>query len=224
MIPNKFLDKYYKSQETYKTIAKKLDTTAYFIKKEFKKRNLPGRYDIKDWLNFEEELSERLMGKYSSILTRCTVGLKRPKYTGLEFINKLEYVQFCNKNKKIIENLWKNYLNQNRELKYALSIDRIDTSKGYIISNMQFAPYGFNSWKDNTTPLKCEFKGVDTFALSLKGMSRKVGIPKLEKYGFHYRGRGKNKIPVNIIKVSYEKVLKETNTENLLEYYHKYVE
>jgi len=155
ILNKKLIDQYYKNELTFKNIADKVDSTYHFVRKEFKELNLPSRRNMYKYLNMDKDLAKNLMQKHSGIITRCTINMRYGHYYKMPFLNALEYANFCNKNKEKLEKMWDIYLKNNKELKYAISVDRINPEKGYLLENIQFFPYGFNSWKDNLTPLHC---------------------------------------------------------------------
>lgn len=118
---------------------------------------------------------------------------------------------------------WDRYINNNKNLKYAISIDRIDKNKGYILDNIEFVTHGFNSWKDNITPIEVIFKDKKYYFLSSEEGSRYFGeyarvIGACLRKEFHC----KKEYIVNISIV--RKVLKNKNAINLKEYYNTYIE
>jgi hypothetical protein len=218
------IDKYYRNEITLKGMAKKVNVPYHIFRAEFRDRGLPSRKNMYKYLNLPRDLAKNLMQKHSGILTRCTIKMRYGHYYKMPFLNALEYADLCNENTELLLKLWKSYIRHNKELKYAISVDRIDTNKGYIVENIQFVPYGFNSWKDNLTPLYCKFKDKEYYAMSKKGLARKTNIPRIYKLGTYYKGHGKNKKQINIEKCSIDKVLENCNTNNLFNYYKKFIQ
>jgi hypothetical protein len=85
---------------------------------------------------------------YNFIMQRCTRG-KRKKYLGLNFCSR---IQFINKflTNSIFLRLFKNWKDNNFDINFTPSIDRIDSKLGYTIDNIQFLTHFDNSMKDQT--------------------------------------------------------------------------
>jgi len=97
-------------------------------------------------------LNKVLRDKYTDIIGRCTgsYGDVYGHYEGMDYLSIIGWVDFCNANKKDLNCMWEEYLKEEKSLKYSISIDRVDEKKGYLLNNMEFVTFGFNSWKRST--------------------------------------------------------------------------
>ena len=87
-----------------------------------------------------------LVEKHYAITRRCK-GFEKKKshlYDGLYFVSKDVFLDWAINNKDYID-LYDNYVLSNYDNKLAPSIDRLDSNKGYIISNMRFITHSENS-------------------------------------------------------------------------------
>lgn len=77
--------------------------------------------------------------KYSDIRTRCTEVARRNAhiYEGLEFVDKKTFYEWALAHPRF-NTLFAMYIQSGYRRKYAPSIDRIDTTKGYTLDNMQW--------------------------------------------------------------------------------------
>jgi len=174
-----------------------------------------------------KELNRLLRNRYSDIVGRCngTYGDKYGHYNGLEYISNIEWVEFCNLNKDKLVEIWYKYI-INKDLKYAVSIDRIEDSKGYILGNLDFVSHGFNSWKRTLLrPIKVidlqdneEYyfmscaEGSDYFNIREQVLSEILRNTLYHDKNF-------------LVEVStIECVLKNKNCKNIKEYYLRYYE
>lgn len=155
------IEKYNRCEITRTEIQTMLDVSWKKLNKMMKKQGLKTRQELWDELNFDGSLRELLIWKYRSFVRRCKgKGSSSKKYIGKEYMSIEEWVAFCNSQQKRISKLWEQYKQSGKQLKYAISIDRLDNNKGYISSNLQFVTHGFNSWKDHTTPISVEHEGT----------------------------------------------------------------
>lgn len=87
-----------------------------------------------------------LVEKYYAITRRCR-GFEKNKahiYSGLSFVSKDVFLDWS-LNSEQYKSLYDKYVLSNYEQKLAPSIDRIDSSIGYVIGNMQFITNSENS-------------------------------------------------------------------------------
>lgn len=174
----------------------------------------------------DKSLKKLLRGKYAHITLRCRGGSTDTygHYLGMDYLSIIEWVDFCNKNMARIEKLWGDYLNSGKSLKFAVSIDRINNEKGYLIDNMEFVTHGYNSWKRSAIrPVMAKLRDECEWGyfMSCQEAGRRLGI-RFQDLGEILAG---NKY-VNKkyqVKLSNEKdVLMMNNVETLEDYYNKY--
>lgn len=174
-----------------------------------------------------EELNQLLRIKYKNIVGRCNgnFGDRYGHYKGFDYITNIEWVKFCNNNKEKLINMWNMYLQKNKDLKYAISIDRINNNKGYIMGNLDFVTHGFNSWKRILIrPIKViEIKtNKEYYFMSCIEGGRYFNIREktlgeiLNNTKYH-----NNDYVVKII--TFDEVLKHKKCKNIKEYYNKFI-
>lgn len=170
-----------------------------------------------------KELDARLKDKYSSIVARCnnyrSYQYKDGFYEGMEYLPINEWIDFCLENKDKILSMWERYENNNFNMQLAISIDRIDNSKGYFKDNLQFVTHGFNSFKRNMRPVKVTHKEEDKYFMSPKEAGRSYGIREQslsDMLSGVYREISKE---FDIEESDVETVLKENNLKSLEGYY-----
>lgn len=173
-----------------------------------------------------KELDKKLNEIYSGIATRC-IGNTNDKYKlkvydGLDYLSIIEWVEFCNNTKTKILNLWDDYIKNNKETKYMLSIDRIDNNKGYVIDNIQFVSFGFNSWKRNINPLKvCKENGEWKYFMSGEEGSKYYNLRR-QSIGDLLRGQYREiSNAYKVKKSTVKEVLLQNNISTLEDYYNK---
>lgn len=86
-----------------------------------------------------------LLQKYSAMKARVS-GYGHSFYKHLPLLSKDEFLHWAINNKKFLK-LFEEYKSMDMKRKYAPSIDRIDTTKGYIVGNLQFITVSENSKK-----------------------------------------------------------------------------
>lgn len=200
-------------------IADRLDLNYKQVYYRFRKKyNIPTHNILWQKLEIEDqELRETLNTKYSGMKARVA-GKSRPEYKGLKLLSELEFIESCNKHKEQILSIWNKYLETGRDFKYALSIDRIDRSLGYIKSNIQFVTNGFNSWKDQLNPIKLIYQGEDYYFSSPAEASRYFDWRE-DDVREVIRGE-RNQHGIDVEQVSYSKLFAHSSCNNLNDYYH----
>lgn len=99
-------------------------------------------------------VSRLLSSRYSGIKSRCTKPRsngKKYSVNGTIFLTKDEWLKWCyepNNYKKFIE-IYNNWVQSDFKEKLSPSIDRIDNSLGYIVSNLQWLTKSENCSKYN---------------------------------------------------------------------------
>jgi len=223
MISHKQLSNYYNGSIKLTDIAKSKNTSVYYIKKYMKLNNILYKRDLYKLLDMNDDLSKNLISKHRSIKHRCTKGDNRGNYIGLEFMPMLDYIRFCNLNKVKAVNIWKEYLKNNKDLKYAVSIDRLNNNVGYITSNIRFVMNGFNSWKDNVTPLIASFENKLVYAMSREEIGRKLNLNRVKCVGEAMKGIGKYKSEIKTRLTTREIVLTKNNCSSMQNYYKNFI-
>jgi hypothetical protein len=184
-------------------------------------KGLKVKYQLFKELNFEGSLRNTLIWKYKSFAKRCQglwLDRNHQNYKGLDYMDLEDWVQFCNDNKQKLEAMWKKYIESGKQLKYAISIDRIDNSKGYVIGNVQFVIHGYNSWKNNVRPVEITHKCKTRYFMSCEEASKHYGLNKRTMGNIL---RQDKYCPKNyIVKLSTkEKVLQSNDVNSMFEYY-----
>ena len=217
----KYLVDYYTKRIGATEICEIEGVPVHFFHLYLSKNNLPSRFIVLNGIDTgDKALDKTLKIKYSSMSNRCRGKAtdKYGHYNGLAYMSVFEWRDFCNSNKGILLEMWCNYIDRGKKLKYAISIDRIDERKGYIIDNVQFRINGFNSWKRNLFPVKVTHNNVEMFFMSSEEASRYYGLRRqdigecLNKAKYHIKG-------YEVESSDVERVLMETNIKTLEEYY-----
>jgi hypothetical protein len=95
---------------------------------------------------YEKTLPGYLMRTYRNMKSRVT-GIQKKKshlYLGLEILPKEEFYEWANCSPMFLC-LYHQYVASGFDLKKAPSVDRIDSSKGYTLDNMQWVSHSVNS-------------------------------------------------------------------------------
>jgi len=217
------IEKYNRCEITRTEIQTMLNVSWKKLNKMMKKQGLKTRQELWNELNFEGDLRELLIWKYRSFVRRCNgKGSSSKKYIGKEYMGIEEWVAFCNSQQKRISKLWEQYKQSGKQLKYAISIDRLDNGKGYADGNLQFVTHGFNSWKDHITPIAVEHEGNIYYFMSCEEASR---FYKIRGNAIGEVLLGKKYAPKGYIakRTTKEEVLKNKPANTLVEYYEKYI-
>jgi hypothetical protein len=217
------IEKYNRCEITRTEIQTMLNVSWKKLNKMMKEQGLKTRQELWNELNFDGNLRELLIWKYRSFVRRCNgKGSSSKKYIGKEYMGIEEWVAFCNSQQKRISKLWEQYKQSGKELKYAISIDRLDNNKGYISSNLQFVTHGFNSWKNTIRPILVERKGQTDYFMSCSEASRFYGI-RLQAIGEVLRGKRYAIKGYAVKLITKEEVLKNKPANTLVEYYERYI-
>jgi len=167
----------------------------------------------------DKKLRYCLNNKYNNMRRRVSGEYDRYYiYNGKSLLNELEFVDFCNDNRQKILNLWQCYLDSGKQLKYAVSIDRINNRKGYTKDNLQFVTHGFNSWKDELNPVKITKDNQSYYFSSAEDASRFFDC-RADDFREVLRNERYNRQEVSIQTISIAKLLKECKCGTLQEYY-----
>lgn len=219
------LKEYYKGNLKKREIAEVLNIKECNLCDYLKYKGLKTFNSTLKELDFKNNYLRRVIrNKYSSIQSRCK-GLSSDKYghyKDMEYLTVIEFVEFCNRNKSTLETMWETYKNSGNNLKYAISIDRIDESKGYELNNIQFVTHGFNSWKSTLKrPVKIENVGKYYYFMSCAEGSRFFSLRE-QTIGEYLKGiRNDNEYIVTVCSV--DDVLRHRKTDSIEEYYEKYI-
>lgn len=95
---------------------------------------------------YEKTKKGYLVRTYRNMLNRVKGILKSKShlYEGLEILNKEDFYNFS-MNDENYNALFEGYKENNYELKFAPSIDRIDSTKGYTLENIRWISFSENS-------------------------------------------------------------------------------
>lgn len=83
--------------------------------------------------------------KYAGIQARCTGTNKSQRYIGLPFMPREEWGRFVKRTFSTMKKLHTNWKENNFERKFCPTVDRIDSSKGYIVGNCRWLTLSKNS-------------------------------------------------------------------------------
>ena len=164
-------------------------------------------------------LDSLLRVKYNGIVKRCNGD--RKGYGGLEYLPVNDWVEYCLDNKKQLNKMFNRYLDSGKDLRLAVSIDRIDNNKGYFVDNMQFITNGLNSFKRNINPVKVTYNNKTKYFMTAKEASRHYGV---RQNTFSDMLRGVERVIGQDYEVEHsnmETVLKNNNIDSLNDYYEK---
>lgn len=221
MVLEKYLNDYYKGKISNREIADREGIEEHNIAKILRGNGYKTYHDVFKDLDFKnKKLKSVLIRKYASLKDRC-LGLSSDKYghyKGMDYLTIIEWVNFCNKNKEILNKMWEIYINSNKNLKYAISVDRINNNEGYRVDNIQFVIHGFNSWKSAIHPVEVTFRDKSYFFMSCEEGSRyfKLNPRALGECFRQSKYCNKN---YKIKECSAEKVLKHQGYKTIEEYY-----
>lgn len=217
----KYLNDYYTLKVSMNEIVKKENISNTKFYNFIKKKNLVSTRVYYRMIDLgDEELNRVLKDKYSSIVKRCNgnAGTHATKsYENMEYMPIYKWVEFCLRNKDVILELWKVYQTSGKDIRLAISIDRLDNSKGYAEGNLEFVSYSFNSWKRNLRPIKVVAEEVESHFFSCEEASEFFGLRR-QYIGELLRGV-KTSEKYNVLSSDVEEVLSKNNTTDLKEYH-----
>lgn len=226
---HKYLDDFYHLKISQKDIMERENISRNDLRKDIKNAGILTPQQWRGKINTGiKELDKKLNEIYSGIATRCNGNTndkyKLKVYDGLDYLSIIEWVEFCNNSKDKLLTIWRNYLDNNKEAKYMISIDRIDNDKGYILDNIQFVSFGFNSWKRNINPLRvCKGSNEWEYFMSGEEASKYYNIRR-QSIGDLLRGQHREISNVYKVEESTTKeVLFHNNIQSLEEYYNKQI-
>lgn len=113
---------------------------------------------------YEKTKKGFLVRLYRNMLSRIT-GIQKQKhylYEGKELLNKEDFYNWSLESKKFHE-LFEHWEKNNYDRKLTPSVNRIDSSKGYIISNMEWITHSENSAKVNNNKLTLTYKDTTKY-------------------------------------------------------------
>lgn len=114
--------------------------------REYRKINLLKVKEIEH--NYRHSLRGNLTCTYKRMLDRVKGNMTQKRsihhYKGLEILDRQEFLEWALKDKEytLLHKLW---VLSNYDIKYAPSINRIDSSKGYTIDNIEWLTHSENS-------------------------------------------------------------------------------
>lgn len=170
----------------------------------------------------DQELRELLNTKWSQIRARVNGNPNRDPYghyEGKRRCSEQEFISLCNKNKERLIAMWHAYLQSEKELRLAPSIDRIDPDKGYTVDNLQFVIYGYNSWKDHLCPVRVTMNG-ETRCFGTPTEAGRYWNVRTDDIVEVLRGSKYNRHNVEIETISTDELLEAHSCRSLREYYH----
>lgn len=224
----KYAPNYYKGLISAKEVANIGNVSLATLYATMKKEGYLSYRKVGDSIHTSDpELNNVLREKYAHIKSRCKGNSDDPygHYKGLEYLDVVEWANFCNTHMAVITDMWNEYLKSGRDLAYCPSIDRIDNNKGYLPHNMAFVTHGFNSWKRSATrPIKARRVGDSRWEYF---MSCKEG-----SIFFQTRPQSFSEVLVKhevyydrsfeVEPTTQEEVLESLNVSSLQDYYFKY--
>lgn len=217
------LEDYYKNKSV-KEICKNLGISQTTFNRKLRENKIPNRRSFLRLIDTgDAELNQTLKTKYLSIVNRCN-GKSTDKYghyNGMDYVKVYEWVEFCNDNKERLLQMWDVYKTSGK-LKYAISVDRIADSKGYLIGNMQFVFHGFNSWKKSLNPISVLHDGKIDYFMGFEEASRHYGL-RSQSIGEAYAQTKYRLKGYDVKKVGYKDVLSHRGVSALIDYYEKYI-
>lgn len=104
---------------------------------------------------YEKTINGFLMRLYRNMKSRIS-GVQKDKYhlyEGKELLNKDEFYEWAKSNDTFLK-LFDDYKKNDFNRKLAPSVDRIDSNKGYEISNMEFVTHSENSRRGSLSKWK----------------------------------------------------------------------
>jgi hypothetical protein len=108
---------------------------------------------------YEKTINGFLMRLYRNMKSRIS-GVQKEKYhlyVGKELLNKDEFYEWAKSNDTFLV-LFDEYKKNEYDRRLAPSVDRVDSSKGYELSNMEFVTHSENSRRGSLSKLRCNGK------------------------------------------------------------------
>lgn len=88
--------------------------------------------------------------RYATIVQRCH---SDPNYKGLPYMDRNSWDMFLAETRDIRRKLHSLWVKSGYQLRFAPSVDRIDSSKGYVLGNCQWIPQYINCGKQDFTKM-----------------------------------------------------------------------
>ena len=180
MILERYLKDYYNGLLTNRDIADREGIKEHSVARILRADGYKTYQDVLNDLGFEnKKLKSLLIQKYNSLKGRC-LGFgssdKYNHYKGKSYPGILEWTRFCNLSKSKLISMWEVYMSSGKNLKYAISVDRVNNDGDYSIDNIQFITNGFNSWKSTLNPISVLHEGELLYFMSCEEASRHFDI------------------------------------------------
>lgn len=217
------LQNYYRGRIPTKKVVEKLGITHDIFYKRLKQMGLHTKtYYYRQIQTGDKDLDQTLKTKYYSIIERSKGTTDYDTYNSYvksdDYLTVIEYVDFVYENIDRLKAMWEKYIDSGRELKYAISVDRIDNTRPYHKDNIEFVTSGFNAWRRNVRPIKVTFDGETNYFLSAQEASNYYGLRR-SSIGEILNGRRLYYDKYKVEPSTIEKVLNKNNVNNLQEYY-----
>ena len=94
---------------------------------------------------YRKRPSGYIMQTYSNMFGRVSGKIKPHLYAGKDILPKEDFYLWANNPENGFMELFEKYVETGFDQRFAPSIDRIDTSKGYIIGNIRWITHSLNS-------------------------------------------------------------------------------
>lgn len=175
------------------------------------------------WSKLELEdidLRRCLNNKYSMMVRRVS-GSYDPynTYKGKFLLTEGEFIELCNERKQQILQLWNQYVVSGKQLKFAVSIDRVDNNLDYTKDNLQFVTFGFNSWKDLINPIAIQRQSDQIQYFSSPEEASRFYHCRPDDLREVLRNEKYNRQNVTITKITISELLRHHGCLDLQEYY-----
>lgn len=225
----KYLEDYYKGKINKDELSRELGLSSYKMDSLLKSKGLLTFNKHLDKLNFKnEQLKKILVGKYQGIRARCSgkqMNRYQHVYNGLEYLNVIDWVAFCNDNSRMLNSMWEEYVSENKNIKYAISIDRVNNDEGYLVNNMQFITHGCNSWKRSIDrPIRAKLVGCKEwkYFMSCAEGCRFYNL-RDKDFGEILNNNMYHNNYYSVQHSTIEDVLRENKCKTIEEYYNKFI-
>ncbi len=224
MILEKYLADYYLGKITNREIADKEFITEHKVAKILRDSGYKTYRDALNGLAFDDrDLRLLLAQKYNSLKNRCLgKDKKHLGYAGLQYLTVFEWVSTCNSESGKINSIWGEYINGDKNLKLALSIDRINNRTGYTKENIQFVTNGFNSWKSTLTPIEVIYENKSYYFMSGEEGSRHFNVRR-QTIGECLLNKPHCRKEFTVFRTTEIDVLSKNNCRDLQEYYETHI-